>query len=217
MEVNRVYYDRNINNMRVLIACEYSGTVRDAFLAKGHDALSCDILPTESLGPHYQGDVMDIINDGWDIMIAHPPCTYFSRAVMHYLKNNNSRQEKLLESFEFVKRLYNAPIKRICIENPPGWMSTNWKKPTQIIHPWYFGCNEMKQTGLWLKGLKRLNGKIEVAIDRIKYKPKPTSSKIGSDGKMRNAYFMDRVRDSKERAKFWPGIAKAMANQWSDL
>jgi hypothetical protein len=202
--------------MKVLVACEYSGVVRDAFTAMGHDATSCDLLPTESEGKHYEGDVLDILNDGWDLMICHPPCTYFSRAGIQFIHKQADRKEKLIESFEFVKKLWNAPIKRIALENPAGWLCTNWRRPNQIIHPWYFGDNEMKETCLWLKGLPRLQGLIEVAANKSAYKPKPAASRVGSDGKMKNKYFMSRMTNGKDRAKTFPGIAKAMAEQWGN-
>lgn len=200
--------------MKVLIACEYSGTVRDAFIRRGHDAMSCDLLPTESPGPHYQGNVLDCLQDKWDLMVAHPPCTYFSRAGIQFLHKQPDRMEKLVDSFRFVRALWNAEIPLIAIENPVGWMNTNWRKPDQIIHPWYFGDNEMKETCLWLKGLQKLNGLHEVALNPKKFKPKPEKSRIGSDGKMKNKYFMSRMTNAKDRSKTFPGIAKAMAEQW---
>lgn len=200
--------------MRVLVACEYSGVVRDAFIAKGREAMSCDILPTEQEGPHYQGNVLDVLNDGWDLMIAHPPCTYFSRAAGIVLYNP-TRLIKTRESFEFVKALWNTPIDRVCLENPVGWLNTNWRKPNQTIHPWYFGDGEMKETCLWLKNLPKLSGKLEIAMNPRKYHPLPAGSRIGSDGKIKNRYFMSRVTNAKDRAKTFPGIATAMAEQWN--
>ena len=201
-------------NMKVLIACEFSGVVRDAFIQKGHDAISCDLLPTERPGSHYQGNVLDIINDGFDLMIAHPPCTFFSRAGIQFIHKQPDRMEKLRTSFEFVKQLYDAPIKKKCIENPAGWLCTNWKRPTQIIHPWYFGDDEMKETCLWLTGLPRLCGLTEVATHKELFKPIPAGSRIGSDGKMKNKYFMSRMTNAKDRSRTFPGIAYAMASQW---
>lgn len=200
--------------MRILVACEYSGVVRDAFTAKGHYVMSCDLLDTESLGPHYKGNVLDVLYDGWDLMIAHPPCTYFSRAGIQFLHKQPDRHEKLLQSFEFVKLLWKAPIEKIAIENPVGWLNTHWGKPSQIIHPWYFGDGEMKETCLWLKNLSKLNGKIEIAMNPRKYHPIPEKSRMGSDGKMKNKYFMSRMTNAKDRAKTFPGIAIAMAEQW---
>ena len=214
--------------MRVLIACEFSGIVRDAFISRGHDALSCDLLPTERPGPHYQGDVLDILNDGWDLMIAHPPCTYLSRAGQAWktrpIKGKTSdevtkfREDQAQIAINFIKTLWSAPIEKICIENPIGVANTRWRKPTQIVHPYYFGDNEMKETCFWLKNLPRLNGLHN--IDRLKDKPKPTPGKtrIGLDGKIKNQYFCGRMDNkanaAKMKSKTFPGIANAMATQW---
>ncbi|MCK9371259.1 DNA cytosine methyltransferase [Candidatus Dojkabacteria bacterium] len=126
--------------MKVLVACEFSGIVRDAFIARDFDAMSCDLLPTEKPGPHYQGDVMDIINDGWDLMIAHPPCTYLSYSANH-VWNAPGRQEKREAARDFFFTLLNANIGKVCVENPVGWINTIGPKPTQIIHPYYYGKN----------------------------------------------------------------------------
>lgn len=200
--------------MKVLIACEFSGIVRDAFAAKGHFSMSCDLLPTEKEGLHYIGNVENILNDGWDLMIAHPPCTYFSRAGIQFIHKQSDRMVKLLSSFEFVKKLWSAPIKKIALENPAGWLCTNWRRPNQIVHPWYFGDNEMKETCLWLKNLPRLQGLIEVAENPQLFHPVAEKSRKGSDGKMKNKYFMSRMTNAKDRSRTFPGIAKAMANQW---
>lgn len=141
--------------MRVLIACEYSGRVRDAFIANGHDAMSCDLLPSDAPGPHYEGDVFDIINDKWDLMVAHPPCTDLAvSGAKHFeAKRADGRQQR---SIDFFMRLANADIPRIAIENPVCIMSTEWRKPDQIIQPWMFGHEATKTTCLWLKGLPHL-------------------------------------------------------------
>jgi site-specific DNA-cytosine methylase len=199
--------------MKVLVACEYSGIVRDAFIKVGHDAISCDLLDTERPGPHYKGNVLDILYEKWDLIIAHPPCTYFSRAASRILYNPD-RIIKTMESFEFVKKIWNAPTEKICIENPPGWLSTNWQRPSQKVHPWYFGDNEMKETCLFLKNLPLLRGHSYIMENKDKYKPRPHRSKIGSDGKMKNQYFVGRITNSKDRAKTFPGIAWAMAATW---
>lgn len=142
--------------MRVLIACEYSGRVRDAFLRAGHDAMSCDLLPTDSPGPHYQGDVRDIIGGGWDLMIAHPPCTYLSVSGMHWTARG-LRDPKLTEdALGFVRLLMDAPIRRIAIENPISVISSRIRKPDQIIQPWQFGHDASKATCLWLQSLPLL-------------------------------------------------------------
>ncbi|MFA5166762.1 MAG: DNA cytosine methyltransferase [Candidatus Paceibacterota bacterium] len=182
--------------MKVLIACEFSGTVRDAFIAKCHDAISCDLLPTEKPGPHYQGDVFDIINDGFDLMIAHPPCTDLAvSGARHFeAKRKDGRQQK---SMEFFLALALAPIKMKCIENPISIMSTVWRKPDQIIQPWQFGHGETKATCLWLEGLTIL---------------KPTNIVEGREQKIHN---MPPSADRwKLRSKTYQGIADAMANQW---
>ncbi len=137
--------------MKILVACEYSGRVRDAFLKRGHDAMSCDFLPTESPGPHYQGDVFDVIHDGWDMMIAHPPCTYLTVAANRSFLNNPERWKQRLDAMLFVHALLNADIEKICIENPQGVISTHIRPPDQYIQPYEFGYPESKKTGLWLK------------------------------------------------------------------
>ncbi len=141
--------------MKVLIACEYSGTVRDAFTARGHDAWSCDLLPTESPGNHYQGSVFDIIRNGWDLMIAHPPCTYLSYAATKYW-NTPGRANKRIEALKFFNRVINARIQKICIENPLGCADAIIRKHDQIIDPYYFGDAHKKRTCLWLKNLPPL-------------------------------------------------------------
>lgn len=137
--------------MRVLVACEYSGTVRDAFRARGHDAMSCDLLPTDVPGPHYQGDVRDVLGDGWDLMIAHPPCTHLAASGARWF---HLKQQEQAEALEFVRLLMNAPIPRIAVENPVSVISSRIRKPDQIIQPWMFGHGETKATCLWLKGLR---------------------------------------------------------------
>jgi len=182
--------------MKILIACEYSGTVRDAFLRQGHDAVSCDLLPTDVPGPHYQGDVFDIINDGWDMMIAHPPCTHLAvSGARHFAaKIADGRQQ---EALEFVRRLLNAAIPRICLENPVSIISSRIRKPDQIIQPWQFGHGETKKTCLWLKGLPPL---------------KPTNIVDGREARIHKmAPSADRW---KKRSVTYAGIAEAMASQW---
>lgn len=206
--------------MKVLIVCEESQTVCKAFREIGHEAYSCDIQECSGGHPewHFQMCALEAIKlKDWDLVIAHPPCTYFSRAGIQFIHKQPDRMEKLLNSFEFVKAIWECGIERICLENPIGWLNTNWKKPTQIIHPWYFGDNEMKETCLWLKNLPRLNGLKEIAINPAKYHPKPEKSRIGSDGKMKNKYFISRVNTAKERSKTFPGVANAMAEQWGRL
>lgn len=206
--------------MRVLVACESSGTVRDAFIARGHDATSCDLLPTEVSGPHHQGDVTEILGDGWDLMIAHPPCTYMSVSGMHWT-TRGLRDPKLTEdALGFVRLLMNAPIPRICIENPVSVISSRIRKPDQIIQPWQFGDDASKKTCLWLKGLPPLNNR-----DRSKWVP---GRIVGEDRRgmtiVRWANQCDSGQNKlgpsadrwKERSKTYPGIANAMAEQWGN-
>jgi|WetSurMetagenome_2_1015567.scaffolds.fasta_scaffold63145_4 hypothetical protein len=143
--------------MKILVACEFSGIVRDAFIARGHDAVSCDLLPSERPGPHIQGDVLAILGDGWDLMIAHPPCTHLaSSGARHFpAKRADGRQQA---GIDFFMAIVNAPIPKIAVENPVGIMSSVYRKPAQIIQPWQFGENASKKTCLWLKGLPLLQG-----------------------------------------------------------
>jgi len=147
--------------MRVLISCEYSGTVRDAFLRLGHDAMSCDLLPTDVPGPHYQGDVRDILHDGWDMLIAHPPCQYLCSSGLHWNKRRPERAALTEEALDFVRLLLDAPIPRIALENSVGCISTRIRPPDQVIQPWMFGEDASKATCLWLKGLPRLQATTE--------------------------------------------------------
>ena len=147
--------------MRVLVACEFSGVVRDAFIRAGHDAMSCDLLPSDSPGPHYEGDVLDILDDGWDMMIAHPPCTYLCSSGLHWNKRVEGREELTHEAMLFVFNLMGEgfidnPIPRIALENPIGRISTAYRKPDQVIQPWQFGHDASKSTCLWLKNLPPL-------------------------------------------------------------
>ena len=191
--------------MRVLVACEYSGIVRDAFAAKGHDAWSCDILATESPGNHYQGDVLEYLDKGWDLMIAHPPCTYISNAGARFLypkgKLNKDRYKLGLKAKEFFMTLYNAPINKICVENPISSRIFALPKYTQTIQPYEYGHPVQKKTCLWLKNL------IELKPTNIIYKRQ--STKI--PGNWFNKGGKDR---QKNRSKFFTGIAEAMADQW---
>lgn len=201
--------------MKILVACEYSGTVRDAFIKSGHDAMSCDILPTESNGPHYKGSIFDILDQNWDMMIAHPPCTDLSKAGGWCWKFKQQEQQK---AFEFVKKIWGAPIKKICIENPIGWLNTNWQPPDQIIHPHYFGDPWMKETCLWLKGLPKLMWSTETTLFYEKTSVEPIGNwvKPGNNRPHRkfNAIKEGGKGSAKERARFFPAIAQAMAEQW---
>ena len=190
--------------MRVLVACEYSGVVRDAFIARGHDAMSCDLLPTEQPGPHYQGDVRDILDAerrnsthcAWDLMVAHPPCTDLAVSGSRWFHMKQDSQKKALD---FVRALLSAPIPYIALENPVSIISSQIMKPTQVIQPWMFGHGETKATCLWLKGLPKLipTNIVEGREQRIwKLPPSP-----------------DR---RKERSRTFQGIADAMATQWTN-
>ncbi len=185
--------------MKILIACEYSGTVRDAFRARGHDAMSCDLLPTDVPGPHYQGDVRDVLGDGWDLMIAHPPCTYLSASGMHWTRRGLRDPQLTEDALAFVRLLMDAPIPRIAVENPVSVISSRIRRPDQIIQPWQFGHGETKATCLWLKGLPAL---------------KPTNVVDGREARVH------RLPPSADRWKIrsatYAGIAAAMAAQWGD-
>jgi site-specific DNA-cytosine methylase len=192
--------------MRVLIACEYSGAVRDAFVKNGHDAMSCDLLPTDVDGPHYQGDVFDVINDGWDLMIAHPPCTHLAVSGARWFKDKVKEQA---ESLEFVRRLMDAPIDKIVIENPISIISSRIRKPEQIIQPWMFGHPEAKATCLWLKGLPTLSATDVLTKPECGYWSNQTPSGQNKLGPSKDRW--------KERSKTYQGIATAMANQWGPV
>ena len=195
--------------MKVLIACEYSGRVRDAFIKNGHDAMSCDLLPTDSPGPHYQGDVTDIINDGWDLMIAHPPCTYLSVSGMHWT-TRGLRDPKLTEdALEFVRLLLAAPIERIALENPISVISSRIRKPDQIITPYQFGHDASKKTCLWLKNLPLLTP-TDIIEPRIVDGKRRWGNQTDS-GQNKLAPSADRW---KIRSATYEGIATAMADQW---
>lgn len=203
--------------MRVLIACEYSGTVRDAFIAKGHDAMSCDLLPTESPGPHYQGSVFDILYDGWDMLIGHPPCTYLSYAATAHW-NAPGRLEKRLDGLAFFAKLWTAPIDKICLENPKGCASPTIAKYSQEIQPYYFGDRNFKTTWLWLKNLPLLEHiKHDTLFEERTHTDIPEPVYVQENGK--KIHFTDACGGGKDRAKnrakTFPGIAQAMANQWN--
>jgi hypothetical protein len=185
--------------MRVLIACEFSGTVRDAFRAKGHDAWSCDILPTERPGPHIQGDVLPVLGDGWDLLIAHPPCTHLAVSGARYFaaKRADGRQQAAVD---FFMALINAPVPHICVENPVCIMSRLYRKPDQIIQPWQFGHGETKATCLWLHNLPKL---------------RPTNVVTGREPRCHK--LPPSPTRWKERSTTYQGIADAMAEQWSEI
>jgi hypothetical protein len=183
--------------MKVLVACEFSGVVRDAFRRAGHDAMSCDLLPTQTPGPHHVGDVLDILNDGWDLMVAHPPCTYLCVSGMHWTTRGLRDPQLTEDALAFFRALLDAKIPRVAVENPVGVVSTRVGKPDQIVQPWQFGHGETKATCLWLRGLPKLT---------------PTNVVPG------RAPTIHRMRPGKDRwakrSVTYQGIADAMANQW---
>jgi len=182
--------------MRILIACEFSGTVREAFKKLGHDAWSCDLLPTDIEGNHIQGNVLDVLNDNWDLMIAHPPCTHLAVSGARWFKDKKEEQK---EAVEFFMQLINADIEKIAVENPISIMSTQYRKPDQIIQPWQYGHGETKSTCLWLKNLPKLE---------------PTKIVSGREPKM---HMLPPSPDRwKIRSKTYQGIANAMATQWGN-
>lgn len=183
--------------MRVLVACEFSGIVRDAFRRAGHDAWSCDVLPTEAPGQHFERDVLMLLRDGWDLLIAHPPCTYLAVSGARWWPG---RQQEQRDAITFCRALLDAPIPRIAMENPIGRLSTVLRKPDQIIQPWMFGHGETKATCLWLKGL-----------------PKLIPTQVVEGRQLRVHYASPGPDRWKERSRTLTGIAEAMASQWGGL
>ncbi len=180
--------------MRVLVACEFSGAVREAFRARGHDAWSCDLLETEIPGQHIVGDVLGVIGDGWDLMIAHPPCTHLAVSGARWWKD---KQQEQADALEFVRALMAAPIDRIALENPISKISSAIRKPDQIVQPWQFGHGETKATCLWLKGVPKLQ---------------PMDVVEGREPKVH--HMAPGPNRWRERSRTYAGIAKAMAQQW---
>jgi hypothetical protein len=204
--------DQLVGHFRVLVACEYSGTVRDAFVALGHDAMSCDLLPSEKPGKHYQGDVRDVLDAGWDMMIAHPSCTYLTNSGVCWLHKDPSRWDKMRAGAEFFRLLWSAPIPRIAVENPImhryAKEAIGGMKQTQTIQPWMFGHKEKKGTCLWLKGLPPLvpTTNLKAETDAL---PKREQQRL---------HHLPPSADRwKERSRTFPGIAAAMASQWGIL
>lgn len=195
MNLNIPFEKKPFRKLNVLIACEFTGIIREQFTELGHSAMSCDLIETEIPGNHYKGDVRDIINNGWDLMIAHPPCTDLAVSGARWFKYKHTSQ---YNSLNFVLELWNAPIKHIAIENPISILSTRFKYPTQIIQPWMFGHGETKATCLWLKNLPKLQ---------------PTNIVPGRNQNILNMKIKDRA---KNRSRTYPGIAKAIATQFSD-
>ena len=203
--------------MRVLVACEYSGRVRDAFIRGGHDAMSCDLAPTDVPGPHYEGDVMDIITDNWDLLIAFPPCTYLTLTGNKWFKPEFAdrfpeRHQQRKDAIDFFMQIANMPISRIAIENPIGIMSSHYRKPDQIIQPWQFGFPTTKATCLWLKNLPLLKP------TNIVEKGEVVISKSGN--RMSKWYYetsklpLKNGARAKARSVTFQGVADAMADQW---
>lgn len=183
--------------MNILIACEFSGIVREAFNRRGHNAWSCDLLPTEIAGKHIQGDVLSVLNEGWDLMIAHPPCTYLAVSGARWW---GQRRQEQAQALDFVRALLYAPIPRIALENPIGAISTAIRLPTQIVQPWQFGHGETKATCLWLKNLPALQ---------------PTNVVSGREQRIHR--MSPSPQRSRERSRTYQGIAEAMADQWNNV
>ena len=192
--VDRRPVERLVRPLRVLVACEFSGTVRDAFCARGHDAWSCDLLETENPGQHLRCDVRDVLGDGWDLMICHPPCTHLAVSGARWFKDKLVEQA---DALEFVRLLLDAPIQRIALENPVSIISSRVRKPDQVIQPWQFGHSETKATCLWLKGLLKLvpTNIVEGREARV-HKMPPSENRW------------------RERSRTFAGIADAFAAQW---
>jgi hypothetical protein len=185
------------DDVRALIGCEYSGRIRDALIRRGHDAMSCDLLPSETPGPHIQGDVLEVLGDGWDLAVFHPPCTHLAVSGARYFYR---KQKEQAEALEFVRRLLAAPIPRIALENPISIISSRIRKPDQIIQPWQFGHGETKATCLWLKNLPKLV---------------PTNVVEGREARVhRMPPSPDRW---KERSRTYLGVAEAIADQWGSF
>ncbi len=198
--------------MKVLVACEFSGVVREAFRAKGHDAWSCDLLPSDDNSSfHIKGDVLEILEDGWDLMIAHPPCTHLAVSGSRWFKEKiaDGRQQAALD---FVKRLMDAPIPKICVENPVSVISSKIRKPDQIIQPYHFGHGAMKTTCLWLKNLPNLKPTEIVDREYIISKKGVRYTKWSYD-----TFNLPKEIRAKERSRTFQGIATAMANQWGSV
>ena len=220
--------------MRILVACEFSGVVRDAFRARGHDAWSCDLLPSERPGPHIQGDVLPRLGDGWDLMIAHPPCTHLAVSGARWFKD---KQREQAEALDFVRALLAAPVPRIALENPVSIISSRIRKPDQIIQPWQFGHGETKTTCLWLKGLPPLQP-TDIVVPEWAVR-EDGSIHLSAKGKRDNpTHFLtgrttrilkgeqlkqwDRIHREppsperwRNRSRTYAGIATAMAEQWA--
>ena len=214
--------------MKVAILCEFSGIVRDSFINHGHDAISCNLLPTERLGPHIQGDCRFYDWSGYDLIIAHPPCQYLSCVANRAMKEDRNGQRKIKRylAFDFFMWCYYLPVKMVCVENPKGYVNSHFRKPDQIIQPYFFGDPEMKTTCLWLRKLPPLihSEKNDLFFKRTHCK-KPEPKYILRNGKKKGqkVYFTEShpgnndIEASKNRSKTFPGIGDAMAEQWGIL
>ena len=199
--------------MKILVACEYSGVVRDAFIKRGHEAYSCDLLPTEVPGPHIQGDVLDLFNYGqWDLMVAHPDCTYLCSSGLHWNTRVPGRSEKTLAALEFVRTLLSAPVHRIALENPIGRINTAIRRPDQYIQPYEYGHDASKRTGLWLKNLPSLTPTQYIEPRLVNGKKRWSNQTDSGQNKLGPS--ADRW---KERARTYTGWAEAMAEQWGGI
>tara|TARA_R110000737_G_C14369783_1_gene448553 strand:+ start:61 stop:681 length:621 start_codon:yes stop_codon:yes gene_type:complete len=204
--------------MKILIACEYSGRVRDAFIAKGHDAMSCDLLPSDAPGPHYQGDMFDLDLASFDMIIAHPPCTYLSVSGLFWNKNNPKRAAKTDDALNFIKRIWELPVSKICIENPVGCINTrlDFMPKPQYIQPYDFGEDASKKTGLWTRGLPKLTG-----TTRIPGRQASANGKTCERWANQTDSGQNNLGPSPDRWKLrsttYQGIANAMSEQWNNL
>lgn len=199
--------------LKVLVACEESGAVRDAFIARGHYAMSCDLIRTSKPGPHWQGDVMEIIYAGWDLMVAHPPCTFLSSSGLHWNKRRPERAAETEAALNFVRVLLDAPIPKIALENPVGCISSRIRKPDQIIQPYDFGDDASKATCLWLKGLRPLVPTLRIPGRRVVWQGREVERWANQTDSGQNVLGPSTDR-SRERSKTYAGIAEAMADQW---
>lgn len=199
-------------DVRVLVACEFSGVVREAFAKLGHDAWSCDLLPTATPGQHIKGDVLPVLNDSWDLVIAHPPCTYLCSSGLHWNKRRDGREGKTEEALIFVRAIMDCSAPQICIENPIGRIGTAIRKADQVIQPYQFGHDASKRTGLWLKNLPKLRHTKYVPPRLVNGKPRWGNQTDSGQNKLPPS--KDRW---KLRAATYQGIANAMAHQWGGL
>jgi len=200
--------------MRVLVACEFSGITREAFASRGHDAWSCDLRTSDLPGQHLREDALEVMSRGWDLMIAHPPCRFLSRAGAVWFERDPTRQAKREAAMAFFMRLYNAPIQRVCIENPVGYPYGAFRRPDQCVDPYQFGDPERKRTCFWLRGLPPLA--VAPLFTSTPELPRPGPTHTSPSGKKR--YFTDsQSSGSRARSRTFPGIASAMAEQWGTI